>query len=322
MNEFALIDRFFRALDTGGDNVLLGIGDDAALMAPGRHAMAICTDTLVGDVHFRTSDDPRDIGFKSLAVNLSDIAAMGARPTWAMLNLVLPRFDAAWLEDFCRGFSELARQYGVALIGGDTTRGPLTVSVQAGGAVDPGRALRRDAARPGQLVFLSAPVGDGWLGLAVAEGRYQPSTSDGEFLLDRLRRPRPHVAEGMALAGLAAAAIDVSDGLLADLGHVLEASGGLGADIVLDRNALSPAGGRYVDSGGDIASLASGGDDYVLCFTLDPARRAECEAACAKAGFDPVEIGVITEGGGVQACDRAGRRIDGSAAGFRHFGDD
>lgn len=322
MNEFALIDRFFRPLDTGRDDVLVGIGDDAALLAPSTKAMAVCTDTLVGGVHFAVADDPFDIGFKSLAVNLSDVAAMGARPSWAMLNLVLPSFDPDWLEGFCRGFSDLASRYGVALIGGDTTRGPLTVSVQAGGMIAPGQVLRRDGARPGHLVFLGAPIGDGWLGLAVAEDRYRPDATDREYLLERLRRPEPQVVQGAALAGVASAAIDVSDGLLADLGHVLAASGDLGASIVLDDRAFSPAARRYLRDGGEPAALASGGDDYVLCFTVDPSRRSECETACENAGFSPIEIGVITAAGNLEAHDGEGHRIAGSSSGYRHFEDD
>ncbi len=319
MNEFTLIDRYFRALDTGRSDVLVGIGDDAAILAPTTEAMAVCTDTLVADVHFLPDDDPFDIGFKSLAVNLSDLAAMGANPRWAMINLVMPAIDESWLEGFCRGFSELAGRHGVSLIGGDTTRGPLSISVQAGGTLNPERSLRRDAARVGQAVYLGGPVGDGYLGLQVARDAYRPDDEDRDYLLGRMRRPEPAVGQGAALSGIARAAIDVSDGLLADLGHVLDASGGLGAVITLDSRMFSPAAQRYLDTGGGASDLITGGDDYVLCFTVEPGDRAALEDACRRGDFEAVHIGVVTSGDGIEVRDRFGNSITTVSAGYRHF---
>ncbi len=325
MNEFALIERYFRALEIRRDDVILGIGDDAALLAPGTEATAVCTDTLVADVHFAADDDPADIGFKSLAVNLSDLAAMAAAPAWATLNLTLPNTDERWLEGFCQGFGELARCHRLSLVGGDTTRGPLTVSVQAAGTVPPGQALRRDGARPGHAVYLHAPVGDGALGLRVARGEYRPARADADYLLQRLRRPKPAVAAGLALRGLASAAIDVSDGLLADLGHVLAASGSrdspLGARLVIDADAFSPAATHWLQAGGDPGILLGGGDDYVLCFTIDPRQAGTLQRQAEQAGFSPVCIGEVTDDGELVVEDGQGRALAVGAGGYRHFDD-
>lgn len=319
MNEFELIDRYFRKLGAERDEVLLGVGDDAAILAPGSDAMVVCTDTMVGDVHFRIGDDAADIGHKCLAVNLSDLAAMGAEPVWATINLTMPQFDENWLAAFSAGFDELARRFGVALIGGDTARGPLVISVQTGGRVPPGGELRRTGANPGDAVFLSGTIGDGILGLDVADGRYRANAADAAYLLGRLRRPEPAVRAGIALRGIASAAIDVSDGLLADLGHLLDAGGGLGAELEITDDWFSPAARRYLEGGGDVARLIAGGDDYVLVFTVERTRLYELERALAIVGPPPVAIGRICARPGVRVRDREGREVEWTRAGYDHF---
>lgn len=319
MNEFELIDRYFRKLGAERDEVLLGVGDDAAILAPGPDAMVVCTDTMVGGVHFGVGDDAADIGHKCLAVNLSDLAAMGAEPIWATIDLTMPQFDENWLVSFCAGFDELARRFGVALIGGDTTRGPLVISVQAGGSVPPGLELRRTGANPGDAVFLSGTIGDGVLGLDVANGRYRADAADAAYLLGRLRRPEPAVSTGIALRGIAGAAIDVSDGLLADLGHLLDAGGGLGADLEIADDWFSPPARRYLKGGGDVARLMAGGDDYVLVFTVDPRRQSDLKRAVPADGPPPVAIGRISAQPGVRVRDHRGREVEWTRAGYDHF---
>ena len=323
MNEFGIIERYFRRLGAARDDVLLGIGDDAALIRHEGGALVVCTDTMVGGVHFLPDDLPADIGFKSLAVNLSDIAAMGATATWATLSITLPEFDEEWIAGFCKGFDELAKRYRVALVGGDTTHGPLTVTVQVGGVVAESDALRRDGACAGQRVFLSGPVGDGALGLAVARGEYRANESDASYLLSRLRRPQPALRAGGALAGVARAAIDISDGLVADLRHVLDASGGRGAELDLTRRWFSPAGCLYLDDGGDVAPLLAGGDDYVLLFTIEEKDLDRLDAAARAGGFDPVGIGRIVDEPGIRIRDEQGQDVAAGAGGYLHFdGDD
>ncbi|MGD2111948.1 MAG: thiamine-phosphate kinase, partial [Gammaproteobacteria bacterium] len=223
-SEFDIIRRYFMPRGAGRDDVIAGVGDDAAVLrVPAEHELVVCMDTLVGDVHFPQATAPNAIGHKALAVNLSDLAAMGAEPAWATLALTLPENDADWLEQFSRGFFALAERYNVQLIGGDITRGPLSVTVQAHGFVPGGKALRRAGARPGELVCVTGTLGDAALALRLADRA--PA-----LLRQRLDYPEPRVAAGIVLRDRASAVIDVSDGLLADLGHLLEADG-LGAAL-------------------------------------------------------------------------------------------
>jgi thiamine-monophosphate kinase len=317
VNEFEIIERFFRPLDRSQDRILLGIGDDAAIVSPSREALVVCTDTLVCGVHFSADDPAPDIGFKSLAVNLSDLAAMGAQPCWATLNLTLPEIDENWLGGFCRGFDELAARYPVSLIGGDTTRGPLTVSIQVGGYVPKTEALKRSGAVSGQRIFLSAPVGDGALGLKVARGEYAPGDMDRDYLLARLRRPEPAIDAGLEVRRVASAAIDISDGLVADLQHVLDASGGLGADLVMSDKWFSAAAARYLLAHGTAQILIDGGDDYVLLFTVDA--RIDADELKSRLGFDPIEIGEVVDTPGIRITDKFGNPVSTGRSGYRHF---
>ncbi len=267
--EFELIERIRRRATARGD-VVLGIGDDAALLAPPPGALlAVATDTLNVDVHFPGETAAADIGWKSLAVNLSDLAAMGARPAWATLSLSLPHADLAWVDAFLDGFLELSAAHGVALVGGDTTRGPLSVCVTVHGFVAPGAALRRDGARAGDDVWVTGTLGDA----AAALVQWRAGGAADAALRARLDRPSPRIEAGLALgAGLASAAIDVSDGLLADLGHVCAASG-TGADIELAALPASAALASRFDAEARRAVQAGGGDDYELCFTAPPSQR-------------------------------------------------
>ena len=328
MAEFSLIDLVrARAAAHGRGDVLLGIGDDAALLQPpAGTALAVAMDTLNDGVHFPAGTAPGDVGWKALAVNLSDLAAMGAAPAWCTLSLSLPAADPAWVEGFLDGFLALAGEHGVALVGGDTTRGPLSVSVTVHGFVEPGRALRRDGARVGDAVWASGGLG----GAAGALAQWRRGVAAGADpapgartwgdprLRLRLERPQPRVALGRALAGIATACIDVSDGVLADLAHVCEASG-VGARLEVDalpgREALA---GHF--EGALVRELqATGGDDYELCFTAPAGAEAAVRAAAAAAGTGVTRIGTIVEGRGVQAIDALGGEWHPARRGHEHF---
>lgn len=281
--EFDLIARIAARNGTRQD-VLLGIGDDAALLAspPVGEALCVCVDTLNIGVHFPAETAPFDIGWKALAVNLSDLAAMGARPRWATLALSLPSPDAGYLDALIEGLLRLAQAHDVALVGGDTTRGPLSLSVQAIGSVEPARALRRDAACAGDVIYLSGSAGDAAAGLAIVQQRIEcPDMEIAQALRARLDRPTPRVALGQALAGCARACIDVSDGLLADLGHVLKASG-VGGVLDLDALPASPAlRALRPDAEQRWPLQLAGGDDYELLVCGD-AERIESLPAFAR----------------------------------------
>ncbi len=294
--EFALIDRI-RARTVARDDVVAGIGDDAALLAvpPGRQ-LVVAMDTLNTGVHFPDDTAPADIGWKALAVNLSDLAAMGAAPAWCTLSLSLPAADAGWVDAFLDGFDALARQHRVALVGGDTTRGPLSVCVTVHGLVAPGRALRRSSACAGDAVWISGTPGDA----AGALAQWRAGCAPDGRLRARLDRPTPRLALGAALAGIAHAAIDVSDGLLADLGHVARASG-LGAEVDLAAVPVSDALASAFDAKTRYALQAGGGDDYELCFTA-PADADAAVIAAAHAAATPVtRIGRMVATAGIRA---------------------
>lgn len=314
MNEFELIRRYF---DRAGDparrrGVVLGIGDDAALVqAPDHHEVAITTDTMVEGVHFPAGAPAHAIGYRALATNLSDLAAMGAAPAWATLALTLPRAGEAWLEGFAAGFFELADEFDVALIGGDVTRGPLTITVTVHGFVPAGSALRRDAARPGDCIFVTGELGGAAAGLAAYTGAASQR--------DRYLYPRPRAAEGQALRGLARAAIDISDGLLADLAHIAAASG-VGARIELARVPRDPALAG-LDENASFEMALGGGDDYELCFTIERGRVAALRRAWRDDWAELHEIGAIETGSSVECIGPDGSRWRPASMGYRHFDD-
>lgn len=321
MAEFDLIARI-RARAAARDDVILGIGDDAALLqVPAGKQLAVTADTLNAGVHFLPGTSPVDVGWKSLAVNLSDLAAMAATPAWCTLALSLPSADVDWLDGFLDGFFALADAHGVALVGGDTTCGPLAIGVTAFGFVDPGAALRRDGARVGDDVWVSGSLGDAAAGLALLQQRMAANCVGREaadFLKARLERPSPRLALGRALAGVANAGIDLSDGLLADLGHVCKASG-VAAVVEVDRLPMSAAL-TGVPADRRRHWQAAGGDDYELCFTAASRSREAIAGIARKLGLPMSRIGWITEGAGVEAVTADGSSWITGQAGYVHFG--
>ena len=337
MNEFALIESYFKTLSerTAGARCDLGIGDDAALVTvPLGKQLAVTADTLVSGVHFPVDTLPFDIGYKALAVNLSDLAAMGARPAWFTLCLTLPQFSDPWLQGFCAGLETLMREIPVTLIGGDTTRGPLSITIQAMGLVDSGCALRRDGAKPGDDIFVSGCVGDAGVGLRLV---MQNSAAD-QLALNatlhtalntaqlRLNRPLPRNALGAALGAVASSCIDISDGLLADLGHILTASHA-GADVDVNTVPISPAlldpaivaqlGLPDSTPQGARRFALSAGDDYELCFTAAPDQREQVMALAQQAGISVTRVGTVTAQPGIFDLANGGVML--TPAGYSHF---
>jgi thiamine-monophosphate kinase len=316
--EFTLIDRIRERTAQSRDDVRLGIGDDAALLAmPAGQELAVAIDTLIEGVHFPVGTAAADIGWKALAVNLSDLAAMGATPAWALLALSLPSANADFIDGFATGFAQLAQSYRLALVGGDTTRGALTISVAVHGFVPPGKALVRAGAQVGDAVLVTGTLGDAAGGLRIVQqgGHQDAQAAD---LVERLNRPAPRVAAGLALRGCAHACIDVSDGLLADLGHIC-ASSKVGAEI---EAALLPRSSALLDlfSDADATAFAlTGGDDYELCFTVASRDVAQVQADLARLGCGATRIGRIVEGQEVIVRDRDGNRLEPGRQGWNHF---
>ncbi|OMG74199.1 thiamine-phosphate kinase [Burkholderia ubonensis] len=325
LSEFSLIDRFFaRRAARGARAATLGIGDDCALFAPrSGKLLAISTDMLVEGRHFFPDVAPHALGHKTLAVNLSDLAAMGAEPRAFTLACALPRADAAWLEAFSDGLFALAERFGCELIGGDTTSGPLNLCVTVFGEVAPDAALRRDAARDGDDVWVSGTLGDARAGLGVARGEWTAGAQEAAVFRAALERPEPRVALGLALAGVAHAALDLSDGLAGDLQHILERSR-VHADIDADAVPRSAALATLPPDVQRRCTLA-GGDDYELCFTAPAAARAAVEAAGAGAGVAVTRIGTIralstpSERPAIAWHDAAGAPLALTLHGFDHF---
>ena len=315
--EFEMIAHYFTRPSQRQD-VVQGIGDDCALLrVPAGMELAVTIDTLVGGVHFLQDANPYAIGWKSLAVSLSDLAAMGAEPAWATLALTLPEASTSWLAAFSRGLFDLADQYGLALVGGNTSRGPLSITVQAHGFVPQGTALCRRGAAVGDLIYVTGTLGDAAVGLDLCLGHEPASVAPTarDYLLTRLNQPEPRVAVGLALRGIASSAIDLSDGLVADLGHVLLASG-VGATVDLARIPRSAALKGLIIPW---EKVVGGGDDYELCFTVPPNRQGQLEAALHDVGCAYTPIGVITSRNGLEWCDATGQAVVIAATGYRHF---
>lgn len=316
MHEFDIIRRFFAdQAGTRGD-VTLGIGDDAALLrVPAGNELAVSTDSLVAGVHFPVALPADAVGHRALAANLSDLAAMGATPAWVVMALTIPEPDEAWLEGFSRGFFALAKRHGVALVGGNMARGPLNITLTVHGFVPEGRALTRAGAQVGDLIYVTGHPGDAAAGLQVL----QAGKADMQHAcVRRFAYPEPRLAEGQALRGLASAAIDVSDGLLADLGHLLEVRG-FGAKLSLERLPLSREL-LSLHARDEAWKLAlTGGDDYELCFTVHPAQAAVMEARLQETGCPVTCIGAIESTPGIDCVDRGGRHHEYLRPGHRHF---
>ncbi|MBP8126046.1 MAG: thiamine-phosphate kinase [Aeromonadaceae bacterium] len=294
MGEFELIRRYFQRPVRRKD-VVLGSGDDCALLSvPADALLAVSTDTLVAGVHFFADMDPRKLGHKALAVNLSDLAAMGAEPRWVSLALTLPEVNESWVAAFAEGFLALADFYNVELIGGDMTRGPLSMTVSIKGVVPEQCALRRNGAQPGDAIFVTGTLGDGALALQHCLGKLQVASDELPGLMQKLEQPQPRILAGMALRNLASSCLDISDGLSSDLQHILVASG-VGAQIELSQLPLSPALEELPATQAWQLALA-GGDDYELCFTLPEAHRGALLLALQAASVTVTEIGRIVAG--------------------------
>lgn len=318
LTETVLIERFFRACGAQRADVCLGIGDDAALLSvpPGCELVAT-TDTLVAGVHFPIESPAVSIGHRALAVNLSDIASMGARPAWALLALTLPRAEEAWLAEFAAGLGGLAREHRVALVGGDTTQGPLCVSVQLLGVVVAGGALRRAGAQAGDALFVSGTPGDAAAGLALEQARLEAPPEERDYLRERFLLPTPRVALGERLREYASACIDVSDGLLGDAGKLARASG---VAARLEFEAL-PVSQPLVEAVGDERArmlALTGGDDYELCFTVPASRLARLAAELPPRAWGYTRIGTVVVGEGAVVA-RAGTVMEFSHSGYQHF---
>ena len=316
MGEFDLIARYFKRPTPRAD---LGVGDDCALLSPRPgHQLALSTDMLVEGRHFLSTVDPERLGHKCLAVNLSDLAACGAEPRAFLLSLSLPRADAVWLEGFSRGLLALADAQGCELIGGDTTQGPLNISITVLGDVPQGQALLRSGARAGDDIYVSGTVGDARLALEAFRGQIELPTEVLRTCRQRLECPTPRVALGMALRGIASAGADISDGLLGDLGHILTQSR-VGARIELAQTDRLLATAWSPPEPWQRICTLSGGDDYELVFTAAPAQRHGVQAAADRSGTRVTLIGQIHEDLGLVLLDADGREVPQRFVSFDHF---
>lgn len=316
-SEFDIIKQYFTRNFHESKSVLLGVGDDAAITSiPAGMEQVIAIDTLVEHVHFSDNTPAEEIAYKALAVNLSDLAAMGAIPAWFTLALTVPGVSESWLSDFSKGLFDLAEQFNMPLIGGDTTRGPLTISIQVAGFVPQGKALLRSDAQAGDHIFVTGKIGDGCAGLAVQ--KTGSKDSDDAFLLQRLHKPVPRIAFGQSLIGVANACIDISDGLLADVGHILEASE-KGASIHLDKIPLSDAcRNKLPQLNLSRLQLAQGGDDYELCFTVPENKLSMLECTCIESSLNITDIGIIEKEDGLRCYDNQ-ELLEVEATGYQHF---
>lgn len=319
MTEFDIIRNFFAAQTEHRSDVILGIGDDSALVSvPAGHELAITTDTLTAGVHFPGTTLPYDIGYKALAVNLSDLGAMGAQPAWVTLAITLPANNEDWVQSFCDGFFTLANRYRVELIGGDLTRGPLSITVQALGFVPANQAVRRSGAKPGDLIYVTGTLGDAGLALLAYQDKIQLPAQYRRQLAERLDRPEPRIATGIALRQLAHAAIDISDGLGADLGHILQQSQ-VGARLNIDHLPLSDEVKHSLSHEEAIALALNAGDDYELCFTVAPNKQKELEEKLAAIPCRYTMIGTIEAEQGLACYYSDGRKYNGAINGYEHF---
>ena len=319
--EFSLIARYFDRVKSARLDVETGIGDDCALLnIPEKKTLAISTDTLVAGNHFLPDIDPADLAYKALAVNLSDLAAMGAEPAWLTLALALPEADEDWVGAFSDSLFVQLNYYDMQLIGGDTTRGPLSMTLGIHGYVPTGRALKRSGAKHGDWIYVTGTPGDRAAGLAILQDRLQvEDDADADYLLARHLRPLPRVLQGQALRDLANAAIDLSDGLISDLGHILKASS-CGARVDLDAMPFSDAMLRQVEPEQALRWALSGGEDYELCFTVPELNRGALDVALANLGARFTCIGqILPESEGLQFT-REGKPVTFDFKGYDHFG--
>jgi thiamine-monophosphate kinase len=321
--EFDLIAKYFAPLAAAAPGALALTDDAALIQVPTGQELVVSSDALVASVHFRSDDSPDLVARKALRVNLSDLAAMGAAPVGYTLATMLPRdIEESWIAAFAAGLAADQKAFGLSLLGGDTTAtpGPLSLTVTIFGLVPAGRALLRRGARPGDLVAVSGTIGDGALGLDAASGALAGlSAEDADFLAGRYRLPQPRLALGQALRGIASAALDISDGLVADLGHIAQGSG-VGMRLRVASIPLSPAAARAVARDGTRRGrILAGGDDYELALTISPENSTKL-AGIAEATAVPITvIGEVVAGQGVRVADEAGREIGLPAGGYAHF---
>lgn len=310
LHEFEIIERYFKTQPVHRNEVILGIGDDAAIIEPPLGQQIVITmDTLIAGTHFPLDTSPFDIGLKALAVNLSDLAAMGATPDFMTLALTLPSADERWLTEFCRGLFELTQRYHIQLIGGDLTRGSLSITICAYGSVVKNQALRRDTAKPGDLIYVSNTLGDAAAGLKILQDNL--SLKDATYFVDKLNRPQPRIDLGKALLGIAHAAIDISDGLAADLGHILKSSR-VGAVVHVAELPLSRQLRESFSMTEALEFALNGGDDYELCVTVPTEKRhlLSDKYTC---------IGHITERSGLDLRTKEGNPYTSTTHGYHHF---
>ena len=319
MKEFELINRFFTGRGITRRDVDLGIGDDCALVTiPEGCQLAVTTDTLVEGVHFFSDISPKALGHRILAVNLSDLAAMGAEPAWISIGLTLPNVDETWLEQFTEGMHDIAEYYNVQLIGGDTTQGPLTITVCAKGIVPKGKALTRSGAKVGDWLYVTGDLGDAALAIEARKQGWELSDEDRSYAQKKFDYPAPQVAAGQVLRGLANSAIDISDGLLADLSHILTHSG-VGATIHADKVPFSNALKNLPNEEVRLMLAMAYGDDYQLLFTVPDSNRVAVEKRLAEYGVTPTCIGQINANVGDVSLLYKDKPWPFPATGFEHF---
>ena len=321
LSEFALIEKYFTPSSEGDrdNSIVLGSGDDGAVVAlSGNEQLVVAVDTLVSGVHFPDDAAPADIARRLLRVNLSDMAAMGATPRWFTLALTLPGVKEEWLASFSSALAEDAAEFGCQLVGGDTTAGLLTLSLNMLGTVPQGEALLRSGAQPGDLVYVTGCLGDAAAGLALIKDQLSESTVDSPYLLEKFYKPVPRLNEGLRLRGVASAAIDVSDGLLADLGHIARQSG-VGAEIYASQLPLSDTLAKLADRERVTRWALTGGDDYELCFTVPEKKQDIVEAMIALGELDATAIGRMIEGNGVVCRGDDGEQLEFDDQGYQHF---
>jgi len=316
--EFDIIERHFKNKSINCKNILTGIGDDAAILniMDGQH-LAVSTDTLVNDVHFLKNTSAYDIGYKSLSVNLSDMAAMSAEPLWTTLSLTMPDNNNSWITEFAKGFFDIANKHNVALVGGDLTNGPLSITVQIIGCIPRDIALCRDRAVADENIYVTGVLGMASFALSILKGDITGHIKPTEECLIRLNRPEPRVNIGLSLRGIASGAIDISDGLVADLGHILRASS-VGAEIILDDipiyNKLVNMERKQM-----LSYALNRGDDYELCFTANKKHHEEIKIIADRNNCKISCIGKITSGNQLNWKTVTGEQVDIESDGYQHF---
>lgn len=319
MDEFELISRFFKNNGITRKDVDLGIGDDGAIVTvPENCQLVVTTDTLISGVHFFPDMNPRALGHRALAVNLSDLAAMGAEPAWISLALTLPEADIQWLEEFTAGMHEIAEYFNVQIIGGDTTKGPLTISVCAKGTVPKGKALKRSGAKNGDWIYVSGPLGDSGVAIEAQKGKHDLSPRQLEAVKKRFEYPSPRVAAGQVLRGLASSAIDISDGLIADLQHILDLSD-VGAIIDVEKVPVSDVLQEALTQEEYLPYALAYGDDYELLFTVPEDNKGMLEINLRQYGVEAICIGQIKGNAGEIELLKNEERFEINQKGYQHF---